>query len=122
MKSVKPRSTLRCEFDKVVEILREQFPHGGELFHVFVQNYSSIGSGRNVRNPATHLEPENIFPVAVFTKNRGSTCALVDHISGAYFIDCKQAKPKPWAEDDEAAEKLWQLSEEYVGFRYPRVS
>lgn len=43
----------------------------------------------------------------------------VDNISGAYFVNCKLATPKPWAEDDEAAEKLWQFSEAAVGFHYP---
>ena len=40
-------------------------------------------------------------------------------ISGAYFVDCKQAMPKPWGTDDEAAKKLWQISEECTGFTYP---
>jgi NAD(P)-dependent dehydrogenase (short-subunit alcohol dehydrogenase family) len=29
---------------------------------------------------------------------------------GGYFIKCAPAKPKPWAEDDAAAERLWGLS------------
>ena len=29
---------------------------------------------------------------------------------GEYFIKCRPAKPKPWAEDDAAAERLWGLS------------
>lgn len=40
-------------------------------------------------------------------------------VSGAYFANCKKAKPKPWAEDDEAAARLWTLTEESVGFTYP---
>ncbi|RLQ23385.1 SDR family NAD(P)-dependent oxidoreductase [Seongchinamella sediminis] len=40
-------------------------------------------------------------------------------VSGAYFANCKQARPKPWARDDEAARKLWQISEHCTGFRYP---
>ena len=39
-------------------------------------------------------------------------------ISGAYFNNCKVERPKPWAEDDAAAEKLWNYSEESVGFAY----
>lgn len=40
-------------------------------------------------------------------------------VSGAYFANCKKAKPKPWAQDDEAAERLWTLTEQSVGFTYP---
>ena len=40
-------------------------------------------------------------------------------ISGAYFDNCKVKQPKPWAEDDTAAEKLWNYSEQCVGFAYP---
>lgn len=43
----------------------------------------------------------------------------VADISGAYFANCKQARPKPWARDDEAAEKLWAITEECTGFSYP---
>ena len=43
----------------------------------------------------------------------------VKAISGAYFANCKKTKPKPWAEDDQAAEKLWKLTEASVGFTYP---
>ena len=43
----------------------------------------------------------------------------VAEISGAYFNNCKVERPKPWAEDDAAAEKLWNYSEESVGFAYP---
>jgi len=40
-------------------------------------------------------------------------------VSGAYFVDCRARRPKPWAEDDAAAERLWDYTEEMVGFRYP---
>ena len=43
----------------------------------------------------------------------------VAEISGAYFNNCKVERPKPWAEDDTAAEKLWNCSEQCVGFAYP---
>ena len=43
----------------------------------------------------------------------------VAEVSGQYFINCKPAKAKPWAEDDEAAARLWQVSEELSGFSYP---
>ena len=43
----------------------------------------------------------------------------VDNISGAYFANCKQKRPKPWARDDDAAERLWDISEACTGFKYP---
>jgi len=42
----------------------------------------------------------------------------VSGISGAYFANCKQVKPKPWACDDDAAERLWDYTERAVDFRY----
>ena len=42
----------------------------------------------------------------------------VEQVSGAYFVNCKQATPKPWARDDQAAERLWSLSEQCVDFNY----
>ena len=47
------------------------------------------------------------------------TSADVAEVTGAYFDNCKKVAPKPWAEDDAAAERLWALSEECVGFSYP---
>ncbi len=42
----------------------------------------------------------------------------VSGISGAYFVDCRQTRPKPWACDDQAAERLWDYTEECVGLSY----
>jgi NAD(P)-dependent dehydrogenase (short-subunit alcohol dehydrogenase family) len=39
----------------------------------------------------------------------------VHGVSGEYFVKCKPVQPKPWARDPEAAERLWQVSEELVG-------
>lgn len=39
-------------------------------------------------------------------------------VSGEYFIDCKRSKPKPWARDDAAADRLWAYTEESLDFRY----
>jgi retinol dehydrogenase-12 len=43
----------------------------------------------------------------------------VNTVSGAYFVKCKQVQPKPWARDDEAAQRLWAYSEKCIGFSYP---
>ena len=36
-------------------------------------------------------------------------------VSGEYFVKCRARQPKPWARDQEAARRLWQVSEELVG-------
>lgn len=42
----------------------------------------------------------------------------VANVSGKYFVDSRPVQPKPWAEDDAAAEQLWTYTEECTGFRY----
>lgn len=39
----------------------------------------------------------------------------VEGISGQYFVKCKPKQPRRWAQDPEAARRLWQVSEELVG-------
>jgi NAD(P)-dependent dehydrogenase (short-subunit alcohol dehydrogenase family) len=39
----------------------------------------------------------------------------VEGVSGEYFVKCKPRKPRRWAQDPEAARRLWQVSEELVG-------
>jgi len=43
----------------------------------------------------------------------------VSAVSGAYFSSRKQLELHPWARDDDAGTKLWQLSEKLVDFNYP---
>jgi NAD(P)-dependent dehydrogenase (short-subunit alcohol dehydrogenase family) len=43
----------------------------------------------------------------------------VASISGGYFANCREKQPKPWAQDDAEAERLWQYSEECTTFAYP---
>ncbi len=40
-------------------------------------------------------------------------------VTGRYFVKSRPREPKPWALDDEAAEKLWTYTEETLDFRYP---
>ena len=35
--------------------------------------------------------------------------------SGKYYVDCKETKVAPAADDDAAAEMLWKISEKLVG-------
>lgn len=39
--------------------------------------------------------------------------------SGAYFVNCKEKQPRAWAQDDDAAERLWRYTEQAVGYQYP---
>ena len=39
----------------------------------------------------------------------------VEGVSGEYFVKCKVAKPSRRARDDEAAARLWALSEKLTG-------
>ncbi len=39
----------------------------------------------------------------------------VEDASGGYYFDCAPKTPSPAAQDDAAAERLWQLSEQFVG-------
>ena len=36
-------------------------------------------------------------------------------VNGEYFVNCKPKRPKPWAQDADAAKRLWQVSEQLVG-------
>jgi hypothetical protein len=40
-------------------------------------------------------------------------------VTGEYFVKCKPKRPKPWAQDPDAARRLWQVSEELVGLTSP---
>ena len=43
----------------------------------------------------------------------------VSGVSGEYFVNCRAVAPKPWATDDLAAEKLWQYTEQSLGYVFP---
>lgn len=66
------------------------------------------------------------LPMLFKTPEQGAATSIylcesdeVANITGKYFSDCRQTAPKPWAEDTEAAKRLWALSEEMTGFTYP---
>lgn len=42
----------------------------------------------------------------------------VEGVSGRYFADCREKQPAAHAVDPQAAGRLWEVSEELVGFRY----
>jgi NAD(P)-dependent dehydrogenase (short-subunit alcohol dehydrogenase family) len=39
----------------------------------------------------------------------------VEGVSGQYFVKCTPRQPRRWAQDPDAARRLWQVSEELVG-------
>jgi NAD(P)-dependent dehydrogenase (short-subunit alcohol dehydrogenase family) len=43
----------------------------------------------------------------------------VEGVTGEYFDKCKPAKSRRWAQDAEAAQRLWQVSAELVGLGAP---
>jgi NAD(P)-dependent dehydrogenase (short-subunit alcohol dehydrogenase family) len=60
------------------------------------------------------------------TLTQGTAAVLVPALdpelkekSGAYFEDCQVAKAAEYSQDGEAARKLWALSEELVGDKFP---
>ena len=40
-------------------------------------------------------------------------------VSGKYFVNSRPRKPRRWARDDAAAQRLWDYTEQAVGFTYP---
>ena len=48
-----------------------------------------------------------------------SSSPEVAGVTGEYFVKCKPKRPKPWAQDPDAARRLWQVSEELVGLTSP---
>jgi NAD(P)-dependent dehydrogenase (short-subunit alcohol dehydrogenase family) len=53
------------------------------------------------------LTPEQGARTSVYLATDSAAAAH----NGEYFIKCKPVRPRPWAEDDAAAERLWSLSE-----------
>jgi NAD(P)-dependent dehydrogenase (short-subunit alcohol dehydrogenase family) len=46
----------------------------------------------------------------------------VEGVSGRYFVKCRAKEPRRWAQDAEAAQRLWQVSEELAGLASPAVA
>ena len=43
----------------------------------------------------------------------------VEGVSGRYFVKCRAVESSPESRDRDAQARLWRLSEEMTGFRYP---
>ena len=44
-----------------------------------------------------------------------ATSPEVEGLTGGYYAKAKLKEPKPWGQDDEAAKRLWTVSEQLVG-------
>ena len=58
--------------------------------------------------------PEQGAETAVFLSRDPS---VAGH-SGGYYYKCRETRPKPWAQSDEDAQRLWEVSEQLTGFNY----
>jgi NAD(P)-dependent dehydrogenase (short-subunit alcohol dehydrogenase family) len=43
----------------------------------------------------------------------------VEGVCGRYYANCKEKQPAAWAKDPHIARRLWEISEELTGLRYP---
>ena len=82
------------------------------------------GMGKNNQGLASKILPQLLKPF-FRTPEKGAETAVflcrdesVAAVSGKYFVDCREARPKPWAQDDAAASQLWSVSEALTGFSY----
>jgi len=57
------------------------------------------------------LSPANGARTSVFL----ASSPEVEGVNGEYFVKCKARQPKRWAQDADAAARLWRVSEELVG-------
>ncbi len=46
----------------------------------------------------------------------------VEGVSGKYFVKCAAREPRRWAQDPEAARRLWQVSEQLTGLAPPAAA
>ncbi len=85
----------------------------------------STSLGTHNKGLASRLLPLLLKPF-FRTPEQGAATSLylctsdeVADISGEYFANCKLKRARPWARDDEAAERLWQITEESLDFKFP---
>lgn len=55
--------------------------------------------------------PEEGAATSVYLSNSPE----VEGVTGCYFANCREKQPRPWAMDDDAAKRLWSVSEELTG-------
>jgi len=61
------------------------------------------------------LSPEKGAATSIYL----ATAPDVAHVTGQYFDKCKAIAPKPWARDDAAAARLWEVTEALIAEACP---
>jgi NAD(P)-dependent dehydrogenase (short-subunit alcohol dehydrogenase family) len=88
--------------------------HPGAVATSLGKNNGPLGGALTVLLKPFFRSPRKGAETSVYL----SSSAEVSTVSGAYFVDCKEKAPRPWARDDDAAEQLWRYSEECTGISY----
>lgn len=81
--------------------------HPGAVATGMGSNNGTLGKVAMLLLKPFFLTPEQGAQTSVYLATDPAASAF----NGEYFIKCKPARPRPWAEDDAAAERLWSLSE-----------
>lgn len=81
--------------------------HPGAVATSMGSNNGTLGKVAMVLLKPFFLTPEQGASTSVYLATDPAAAAH----NGEYFIKCKPVRPRPWAEDDVAAERLWTLSE-----------
>ncbi len=78
----------------------------------------AIGTGLGAQNGWLGTLINTMMRLFLRSPARGAQTSIyacispeLDGMSGQYLENCKAKRPKPWAEDDAAAERLWEVSE-----------
>lgn len=81
----------------------------------------AVGTGLASQNGGYARAVMGLLKPFFRSPDKGATAAIhlalspeVEGRSGLYFVDRRVAKPKPWAQDDAAARRLWDLSLAYT--------
>lgn len=81
----------------------------------------AVGTGLAAQNGALARVVMGLLKPFFRSPERGAVGAIhlalapeVEQVSGEYFIDRRIGRPRPWAQDDAAARRLWDLSLAYT--------
>ncbi len=69
-----------------------------------------LGFGIKIASPF-FLSPANGARTSVYL----ASSPEVEGVSGKYFVKCAPRRPRRWAQDTEAGQRLWQVSEQLTG-------
>ena len=75
---------------------------------------------RAKRAPSGGLPPRKTVEQGAATSVWAATAPELDDQGGTYLADCRgHRRHAPWARDPESAARLWTLTEDLVGERFP---